>query len=650
MSQTKSRLQKHIHAILEDPEEYASKIPINTLVRLLQKLSHHYYNTEEELVPDYIYDILRDVLEERDPKNPFLQIVGAPIIDDKVRLPHFMPSLDKVKPDDKNDKLQKWLNNGYDGPYVISDKLDGVSGLYVKLKNSEKLYTRGDGKEGQDISFLIPFVIPRTIKKEKMPIGTAIRGELIISKKNFIQLGEFKNARNAVAGLVNSRENYSKKVAELTDFIGYSLMKPLYSQPKQMKVLKSWDFPLVVHSIKSSINYEILGDLFEKRRKCGIYEVDGIVVIDGSRSYKQTLKNPPYGFAFKKKLADQMTTATVVDVEWKVSKDGYYKPRIRIKPVKLVGVTVTYATAFNAKFIVDHKIGRGAQIKIIRSGDVIPYIMEVLHPAKQADLPKEPYKWNKTKVDFIVKDIHGQASDNIKTQQLTYFFRTMQVKYISEGIVKKLVDNGYNTVTKIIKASLEDLIKIDGIGEKLMTKIHTNIMNAFKETTLSRLMAASTIFGRGFGVRRTTAITDVYPKIMTSKWSPRQIKEKVMEIEGFNKITATQFAKNFKTFTIFFNKLDRLVGLNHLKEAKKADTGIIFKDEKVVFTGFRDKSLEEFIVKNGGKMSTGVSKNTTLVVYVRDENKPLTGKLKKAHDLGIKMLSREIFIKKFIKN
>jgi NAD-dependent DNA ligase len=146
-----------IPSLLNNPSQYANSISTDELANILQQLSYHYYNTETELVPDSIYDLLRDILESRDPKHPYLKIIGAPINKEKVKLPYYMPSLNKIKPD--TDELDKFISK-YKGPYVLSDKLDGVSALFIKSHNgkNDKMYTRGDGTYGQYISYLIPYV------------------------------------------------------------------------------------------------------------------------------------------------------------------------------------------------------------------------------------------------------------------------------------------------------------------------------------------------------------------------------------------------------------------------------------------------------------------------------------------------------------
>ena len=99
MTQKISDIESVVKQILEDPYHYANRVSVNKLADILRKLSYHYYNTDESLVPDEIYDVLHNILEERDPTNILLtEEIGAPISKDKVQLPYFMPSLNKIKP------------------------------------------------------------------------------------------------------------------------------------------------------------------------------------------------------------------------------------------------------------------------------------------------------------------------------------------------------------------------------------------------------------------------------------------------------------------------------------------------------------------------------------------------------------------------
>jgi DNA ligase (NAD+) len=63
---------------------------------------------------------------------------------------------------------------------------------------------------------------------------------------------------------------------------------------------------------------------------------------------------------------------------------------------------------------------------------------------------------------------------------------------------------------------------------------------------------------------------------------------------------------------------------------------------KYVMSGFRDKELEEEIVKRGGKVTGTVSRNTTALI-VKQKNENVTGKIENAQKLNIPIYSREEF-------
>ena len=146
-----------------------------------------------------------------------------------------MPSMDKVKPD----SLSKWLTT-YKGPYVVSAKLDGVSALFVQNTEGNKLYTRGNGSVGQDISHLIPYI--KTLPSSTVSEDRVVRGELIIRDSDFEeQFSKDKaNARNMVSGLV-TRKTVQKTAMEYVHFVVYEVSY-LYMQLVQF--IQHFKFPI----------------------------------------------------------------------------------------------------------------------------------------------------------------------------------------------------------------------------------------------------------------------------------------------------------------------------------------------------------------------------------------------------------------------
>lgn len=541
--------------------------------------------------------------------------------------------------------LKNWISN-FSGPFFFSDKLDGASAQLWKDHNGNiMLYSRGDGTEGQDISNLTSLIFDKNTLN-KIPNGTSIRGELIISIKNFNNVSDYmKNARNAVAGLVNSK-TVDNKIAKNTDFVAYSILSPRFKYSEQMKKLESWKINTVKHKKVNTLSHNILSSYLTERKSKSLYEIDGIVCIDDSVLYEHKGGFPEHAFAYKMITADQLTTATVEDVLWELSMDGYIKPTIKIKPVNLKGVTVTYTAGFNAKFIVDNNIGPGSKITIIRSGDVIPYVLEVLSPSKKGvpKLPEYPYNWNHTEVDFVVKKLEGESKRIVTIKLLMHFFEGIGVKYMGEGIITKLVNNKYDSVEKILNADKKKLANIDGIGDTTVENIFDEIDRAFSEISLVKFMSASHKFGRGLAEKKLQNIIDVYPNILNKKWSEEEMIEKIKEVDGFSEKLASLFASNFSNFKNFYSSVSKIKKLSNstVKIVKNAKlTG-----KYIVFTGKRDKDLENKIISHGGKVENRITKTSSYLVH--DDNSDKTSsKFENAKKNNTTVLSKTDFKLKY---
>ena len=467
MSKEKSKSPKDTLGQIEQFKKigfsYLETLNENQLSEIIKVTNDYYYNTKTPLLTDNEYDIVKEYTERKFPKNIVIKEIGAPVGKNKVKLPYEMASMDKIKPD--TNEVYKWLKT-YSGPYVISCKLDGVSGLYSTEGDQPKLYTRGDGKIGQDISHLLSvFDLP----KEK---DIVVRGEFIIPKEvfNTKYKSEFSNPRNLVSGIINSK-SIDQKTKDL-HFVTYEVIKPSLNPSEQMDKLKDLKHEVVKNKTIPEISNDILSDILVDWRKNYDYEIDGIIVSD-DKIHPRKSGNPEHAFAFKMVLSEQMVEAKVIDVIWTPSKNGYLKPRVRIEPVNLSGVNIEYATGFNGKFIEDNKIGIGAIIQIIRSGDVIPHIKSVTMPAETPKMPLVPYKWTDTKVDIVLENVSEDIT--VREKNITAFFVGLEVDGLSSGNVKRLMNSGFDTVPKILHMSKSDYEKVEGFKEKMIEKIYNGI-------------------------------------------------------------------------------------------------------------------------------------------------------------------------------
>lgn len=609
------------------------------LEEMIKQANNAYYCDKNPIMTDNEYDILREYTNDKYPDNLIAQEGHATcemdIVKNKVKLPYEMWSMDKIKPD--TNALEKWQAK-YKGPYVLSCKVDGVSGLYSTEGPEPKLYTRGNGVIGQDVSHMIPYLrLPNTS-------GIVIRGEFIISKNKFKEKysKEFSNARNFVAGIVNQKKVSPEKVRDL-DFVAYEVIKPVLKPSEQFVFLTEIGANVVRYLNSDTVTNELLSALLVEWRDNYKYEIDGVICMN-DEIYPRKSGNPEHAFAFKMVLGDQVAEAKVVDVLWTASKDGYLKPRVQIEPVVLGGAKIEYATGFNAKFIVDNKIGVGSLIKLVRSGDVIPHIVSVIEPASQPLMPGIDYTWTETNVDIMLQD--KSKDETVKEKVITGFFKGIGVEGLSSGNVKRIINAGYDTVPKILAMTKKEFLTVEGFKEKLATKISEGIKNQVEKASLPELMNATNIFGRGFGEKRIKSILEEYPDILVTEESSVSKVDKVEKISGMAKKTAVKFVEKIPEFVEWAkqSKLQERLIYEKIKLVSPSKQHEL-AGKRYVMTGFRDKDLIERLDSVGAIQGSSVSKNT-FVVLVKDKDET-TGKAEEARKLGIQIMTPDEFIERY---
>jgi len=651
-----------IEQLQKNPKKVFDEVTADQLASALDVANEKYRNENEQLLSDALYDLAFEHLEKIAPTHPFLTKVGAPAKGEKVKLPYWTGSLDKIK--DAPKVIDKWQTT-YPGPYVLSDKLDGNSGLLVTHPNgAHQLFSRGDGEYGQDLSNVLKY-----IKIPKINQTCAVRGELIISKKNWDKIKHLgANARNVVAGALHASEP-NKEIANKIDFVVYELIYPKLKPSDQMKFVQDAGFNTVYYKTQDAISLEVLSQLLMTRRNESPYEIDGIVVYQDQEHKLIKGKNPKYAFAFKSIHTQEEAEVTVEYIEWNISKDGLIKPTVKFPSVTIGGVRIQRATGFNAKFIKDNKIGPGARLIIIRSGDVIPHIVRVLTPAsnEQGALPDDmEYEWTPTNTDIMIKDKTDNKEIQIKIMEA--FASKLEIPYIGPGTVAKLYESGIHTLPQLMHMKLEDVMKVEGFQKTSAEKLIKALKKVREDSICLELMAATNIFGRGLGSRRIEPIIKMYPQILNGEMITL---DQVTQVEGIAKKTGEAFLEGLPKFFALIREMDIPCRSEKPKPAKQAPAPVEKKDEGgpsripgqqqqqqqrakaekslkdmiIVFTGFRNKEWEERIKEEGGEVIPSITKKTTLLVAVDTTEK--TGKIQKAEDLGIAVISKEDFEKQY---
>lgn len=644
--------KKTISLIKRNPRAFAEGLTLGELRKTLQQFDYEYHDQNSASVPDEVYDILRDVHDERS-KKPYAR-VGSKSTQAarRVKLPEPMGSLSKLKPSSSG--LLAFLAKG---PFVVSDKEDGIS-LELVYSNYvlSRAIQRGDGKIGTDSSGVIQALkVPQRIKVPEL----IVRVEFTMTKQTFDRHfnsdngGDYDTARNGAGGLLN--RNQPTQAISRIKCIAHEIMRgpnARVAPSRQFAYLKQLGFDVVPHKVYPKLTEKILGNLLALRKSRAKREIDGIVVAQ-DRKYTVVGKYPTHAFAFKINDLESSVLVPVKDVEFNESRYGRLAPRIIIEPTKIGGVMVEHFTGHNG-FYIEHgytsklkgakipyeprPINKGAMIRCVRSGDVIPYIVEVVKAAKKPAQPSIP---------FTSDGVHYYAQqgggDDRKAKLLLNFFTALEVDGIKRGTIDVLIANGYDTIKKIITAKAADFEEIHRFGHTKAVTLERNIRNSLaKNATLAKLGAGSALFGDKFGESRLHELFKALPDLVHSEMSSRQMVAAIQEVRGFKEL-AHNVVEAMPKFRLFLKRL----GVKVVQPKVMQVVGAKMAGKAVLFTSVRDKELAEWIVANGGKLAS--SAKSANLLLVKDEYASNT-KVDYARANGISVLTLEQFRAKYQKS
>lgn len=613
------------------PYAILEKLSIKEIITLLKQANHAYHQEGRPLFSDEIYEIVRAYLAKLAPDHPLATTeVGALPNKDKVKLPVFLGSLDKIREDPE--ALEKWKANKGTS-FVVSDKLDGISCLLF----GSKIYSRGNGTMGQDISHLLKHIkgIPAGV-----PAGVMVRGELVLSKKDWKTIeGQRTNPRNTVSGLAISKRP-DKAIAALVRFVAYEVVED--KATPAMARLEKMGFETVWHTEVDArgLTHGGLSKVLLERRKQSPYEVDGIVVQSTKPHPRPEEGNPSYAFAFKSILTMDRAEVIVKEVRWNISKNALMKPVVVFDTVFLAGAHISRATAHNAAMIEKNNIGPGARIVVIRSGDVIPYILEVLTPSASGhpSLPDQiefPWRWNDNHVEIVLKN--PMAAEDYRVRQLENYVDVLGIKGLGPKVIRKLYHTSIDNVKKLVNVTKIDLYKAT-YSAKLTMKIYKNLQAIYNKGTCVEFMAASNAFGAGLGKKKFQLVTEAFPATLDGH--PPSLPE-LMATRGVGERFARQFLDHIGDFYEFIEEVGLPCRSTLVKVEPTPDGKMSVYGKVIVFTGFRSKELEDLIVRRGGKVSSGVSSKTTIVVAKSTEDNSI--KSETAKELGIPVIAYKTF-------
>ena len=653
---------------------------MNELIDIVNEADYNYHTLDNPTITDQEYDkYLRELIEIEEAHPEWIredsptQHAGGKIIEGFTKVQHKIPmmSLSDVFSESEliafDEKIKK---EGINPEYMCELKIDGlsVSLLYEKGK-LVRAATRGDGTTGEDITHNVKTikVIPLKLKE---PVDIEVRGEIFMNKKTLEQLNEkrkikgeplLQNCRNAAAGSIRQLDSKVAAERKLDNFI-YHLPDPedygLKTHAEAIEYMRSLGFKINPNNrLVNNIN-EVIEFIEEKGklRPSLPYDIDGVVIkvnnIAEQKRLGYTAKYPKWATAYKFPAEEVLTKLT--DIIFTVGRTGQITPNAVLEPVIVAGSTISRATLHNEDYVKEKDLKIGDIVSIRKAGDVIPEVVErKLERRKGTEkdfvmitncpMCDTPLVKKEGQVDYFCPNNNCPARH---IEGLIHFAsrNAMNIDGLGDRIMEDFYNFGFiKQITDIyhLKKHEKDLIRLEGFGDKSVTKLLEAIENS-KQNSLERLVFALGIPHVG---EKTAKILcqnfDTMDKLMTAD------EETLTNIPDIGEIIA-------KSITNYFSQDDNKKMIEELKElnlnmnylGKKIEVNENFANKTFVLTGsleiFTRDEAKELIESLGGKTVDSVSKKTSVVIVGSNPGSKYT----KAQTLNIPIWTEQEFKEK----
>lgn len=644
------------------------------LVEQLNNASQAYYNGEAELMSDYEWDSKFDqlkLLEDETgivlPDSPTNKVSEDSISGKKE--PHEFPALSLAKTKSVAD-LEKWASNK---PIWISWKLDGLT-LVATYDDGKltKIVTRGDGHIGTNITHLAPAikgVLPKISEKGHL----VIRGEAVISYEDFNNFlleteSDYANPRNLASGSLTLKDVDEVKLRHI-QWIPFTLVysdQEILSWGQRMDYSEKLGFQTVEHRFienPTSVNIQEKIDEFTQKvtHKKQPFPVDGLVITYDDTQYASTGSVTGHhatraGYAFK--WQDEYAETVLDHIEWSCAASTI-SPVAVFQPVELEGTTVQRASLCNISECERLGIGdAGTKLQVIKANKIIPKVIKITEKVGVLNIPdKCPVCGAEAHVvlsESGTKKLHCSNAD-CTAKQLKKFARFVSkdginIDGISEQTVSTFINHGWirdYADFYHLKDFAYQITSLDGFGKKSVSKLLESIEKS-RNTDSRHLLYALSIPLCGFDVAKRLLSKYTFKELMeTAKTS--LFDDVFASIDGIGPEKSARFVNWFKDDKNFL-KVSNLLKELDVKEVEVAEVGTKCAGQTFVITGdvyhYKNRNeLKAYIESQGGKVTGSVSKSTTYLINNDAESQ--SSKNKKAHQLGISIITEEQFREKF---
>ncbi|MGQ9843014.1 MAG: NAD-dependent DNA ligase LigA [Spirochaetota bacterium] len=649
----------------------------NELIELINKYNYYYYTLDKPLVDDATYDqLMKELisLEEKYPnivhKDSPTKRVGAVIQTSFNQVRHDPPMLslsnamDEASMNDFHQRCAKLLGT-MDIEYCAELKYDGLA---VELVYHNGIYvqgsTRGDGEVGEDVSENIATIknVPAQLKGN-FPEYISVRGEVIMRHGEFERLNEqrrhndepeFANPRNAAAGSLRQLDPTVTAQREL-DIVLYGIGKmypaKAFTQSQLYELFEEFGLPAPHYYTVGSLK-EVKGFYMHwmENRYTLDFDIDGVVVkvnrFDVRDTMGSTSKAPRWAIAWKFPAREAITVLKSVD--YQVGRTGLITPVANLEPINIGGVLVKRATLHNFQEIKRLDIKVGDVVKVIRAGDVIPKVVEVLTNKRQEVVEivtpeKCPVCNSPLQHEEIYIRCVNQSCPAKEYETLCFFVSKdgMDIEYVGPELLKRLYEQKkIKTIADIYALTRDDLLQVERMGDKIVDKILDSI-NQRREVSLSQFLRALGIRNVGDHIAKVIA-RHIRSLDKLQELSPQDLM-RIPEVGPGVAQSVYDFFHDSTSLKIINTMINN--GVTVLEEVVEEALENPFKGKTVVFTGtlksMSRQEAESLIESLGGKASGSVSKKTDFVVAGVETG----SKLEKATTLNVRILSEEEFLK-----
>jgi DNA ligase (NAD+) len=652
------------------------------VAELREQIDYHnyrYYRLNDPEISDAAYDELFRELQGLEARYPELVTPESPTQRVEVEafeafrpVTHHRPMLSlesSHEPRILEDFIRRTRDAAGGGAveYLVQPKVDGVSlELVYEDRRLSRAATRGDGFTGEDVTLNIRAVaaIPKVIS-DKAPARVVVRGEVFMPVQGFRALNEqlilgnlkpFANPRNAASGSLRQLDPAvtASRPLELFPFELTNAAELGYESDREaIAAMATWGLPV---ADATPALYTSLKEIQEVHRQYSAardqldFEVDGIVVKVDSLALRETMgtraRNPRWAVAFKFEPREEVTRVEKIIAQ--VGRTGKLTPVALLLPVDVGGVTVSRASLHNYGEVERLDVRPGDSVRIKRAGDVIPQVVEVVRRGMPRGGPvRPPEHCPVCAADVVPAGAYHKCPNRLGcAAQIHGSIRhyasrsALDIEGLGDKTVATFLEKGLITdLASLYRLSGEKIASLEGFGD-LSARNLLSAIERSKEPELDRFL-----YGLGIPNVGEKTASDIAKAFGSFDGIRKAALDQLLSVNGVGPIVAQSIVDFFDNPSIS-EALDRLLAeVKPRRVAAAEEPRAELAGKAFVFTGnlerFTRDEAERLVESLGGRTSSSVSRKTDYVI-----SGPGAGsKLKKAQELGIRLLTEEEFLR-----